>query len=304
MIKICKSLVVGFVTIALFWILQLIGALPFILFNHFRNKSHISKVNQILNTSYANSFMFKFFVLELFLVIILFIIGYFYKKENFKEEFKFKTFDFKKVPYIIFLGSGASLTLNIIVGLLFSFVFKTNVGKTVQLMNTCNSVFSIITMTILAPIAEELVFRGFLFNYFNKKHSTKLAIILSSLFFAIVHGDLYQGLPAFIIGIILANIYIYTDSIYGSILLHMVANATPIFLKFLEKLLANSLGNKIGTSIVGLTSIFYGIIFLFLAIYFFKKIECKKKRLKYLIFSILLILISSILIFTQFLIAK
>ena len=80
----------------------------------------------------------------------------------------------------------------------------------------------IIYAICIAPILEEIVFRGVLMTYL-KKYGIKTAIIISSLFFGISHYNIYMVIPAFFIGIVLACVA-YKYSLKYSILLHVLMN--------------------------------------------------------------------------------
>lgn len=73
-----------------------------------------------------------------------------------------------------------------------------------------------------APVAEELIYRGFVLRSFQK-YGKVFAILLSATLFSIMHGNLFQMIFAFLVGIVLG----YTAleySIRWSILLHIINN--------------------------------------------------------------------------------
>ena len=84
-----------------------------------------------------------------------------------------------------------------------------------------------LALGILAPLAEEMVFRGAilctLLNYFNGRMYW-VPIIVSALLFGLVHGNMAQLLNAFLIGILLGWMYYRTESIVPGIVLHWVNN--------------------------------------------------------------------------------
>lgn len=91
-----------------------------------------------------------------------------------------------------------------------------------------------IAIGVLAPIAEEMVFRGAVLRVLlhltgSQKHW--LAIAISALLFGLVHLNLAQGVHAFIIGLILGWMYYRTGSIIPGIVLHWVNN-TVAYLMF------------------------------------------------------------------------
>lgn len=78
---------------------------------------------------------------------------------------------------------------------------------------------------IMAPIVEEIFFRGFLFQGFRQKYGWTAALLLSSALFAIAHMDLVALLPTFILGLVLAYVYHRSNSVWPGIILHFLVNA-------------------------------------------------------------------------------
>lgn len=86
-----------------------------------------------------------------------------------------------------------------------------------------------LTVGLLAPAAEELIFRGLVFRRMKDFMNPRAAIILSALLFGIYHGNMIQFLYASLMGILLAVIYHRTGTLWTSILAHVVANLWSLF---------------------------------------------------------------------------
>lgn len=86
----------------------------------------------------------------------------------------------------------------------------------------------ILSVAVVAPIYEEIVFRGILLKGMVKKINPAMALIISALFFALVHMNIPQGINAFLLGIVIGAIYLNTGSIYLSIFAHFVNNILAI----------------------------------------------------------------------------
>lgn len=86
----------------------------------------------------------------------------------------------------------------------------------------------LLSVGILAPIAEELVFRGLLFRRLREYANVKGAIIISSLVFGIYHGNMIQFIFASILGIIFAWLYEKTGRLCVPIMAHMAANSWSV----------------------------------------------------------------------------
>lgn len=66
--------------------------------------------------------------------------------------------------------------------------------------------------------------RGFILNGLYANYGIIVALLISSILFALLHFNIAQIIPSFICGIILGLIYLYTGSILSCILAHMGYN--------------------------------------------------------------------------------
>lgn len=81
---------------------------------------------------------------------------------------------------------------------------------------------------IMAPICEEVCFRGFLYNVLKRHAGPILAALSSGLFFGSIHGALPQFLPLTIFGIVQCYAYEKARSLWLPIAIHCVFNATSV----------------------------------------------------------------------------
>lgn len=91
-----------------------------------------------------------------------------------------------------------------------------------------------ITIVALIPsICEELFFRGALQQSFQKCLGNRhIAVLITAIFFALAHGDLYGLMPRFIMGAVLGYLYIFGESIIINTLVHFFNNATVVSLYY------------------------------------------------------------------------
>ncbi|MBI3286764.1 MAG: CPBP family intramembrane metalloprotease [Chloroflexi bacterium] len=87
---------------------------------------------------------------------------------------------------------------------------------------------AILAGAMLAPLAEEIYFRGFLFAGLRGYIGPAPAIVLSSAIFALFHLSLTLSVPIFILGCFLAWLYHFSGSLWPSIALHVLRNAAAI----------------------------------------------------------------------------
>ena len=83
------------------------------------------------------------------------------------------------------------------------------------------TVLNVLSAVVLAPVVEEVLFRGFLLNRWIMKYGTVLGIAFSSAVFALLHADI---LGAMVFSVFLAMIYLRSGSLVGPILIHAVNN--------------------------------------------------------------------------------
>ena len=84
---------------------------------------------------------------------------------------------------------------------------------------------SVVTICVLAPVAEEMLFRGVFLRSFLHRHWPWTAILLSSLLFGLVHFDPGHMILATLLGIALGWLYYVTRSLWPSVIAHAFQNA-------------------------------------------------------------------------------
>lgn len=100
-----------------------------------------------------------------------------------------------------------------------------------QSENTSNTVtavaispIAIVSIVVLAPLVEELVFRYATMNILMKRFQETVSIIISALFFAIMHFDFPFIFGYFCIGVVLAFVYRRSNQLLVSYIVHAVMN--------------------------------------------------------------------------------
>jgi uncharacterized protein len=88
---------------------------------------------------------------------------------------------------------------------------------------------ALISGCVLAPVLEEMLFRGIMLRSFLRRYSRTKAILLSSLLFGAAHMNVYQLATAFAIGIVAGWLYERCRSLWPCILLHAAYNGFVTF---------------------------------------------------------------------------
>lgn len=85
---------------------------------------------------------------------------------------------------------------------------------------------SVFLLVVVAPVTEEVLFRGLILRGFLANYSKRHAILLSALLFAVIHTNPWQFISAFVAGVLLAWLLIETGSLLPCLFAHAVANGT------------------------------------------------------------------------------
>lgn len=88
---------------------------------------------------------------------------------------------------------------------------------------------SIFAMTV-GPVLEEIFFRGFVYPVLKGRWGTRAGLFATAAFFALVHGNAFQFLPIFGLGLLLTFLYEATGTLTASITLHALNNSISVFL--------------------------------------------------------------------------
>ncbi len=153
-----------------------------------------------------------------------------------------KKMGFWKWVLCVLIGAGicgVGSIIGTVINTLITLPFGMNANDSnalVNMMLESSTFWTILTVGILAPIFEELIFRKLLIDKVIK-HGEFLAIMLSGLMFGMFHGNFAQVFFATGLGLFWAFIYVKTGKIWYTIALHMTINLTTsvITLKLVQK---------------------------------------------------------------------
>ena len=168
--------------------------------------------------------------------ICLFFIYNKMSKINSKKALNIQTINIKTVLILILLAVvmifGFNYFLNIF-DYIFDFIgYKQPADLTLPINNVWWYLLDIVVLAILPAIAEELIFRGMIFNGL-KDYGLKKAVIGSALLFSLMHTSPLQTVYPFIFGILLALVYVVTKNILVPIILHFINNFIVVTTQFI-----------------------------------------------------------------------
>jgi membrane protease YdiL (CAAX protease family) len=127
-------------------------------------------------------------------------------------------------------------------------------------------------LALIPAVVEELFFRGVIQNYFNElcKNSI-LAIILTSVFFSLMHFEIFSFLPRFVLSCFLGYLFIATKNLIIPIICHFINNFGVCLLYFLHSKGIITTGNSANFSQIPILIILSVVILVFIFVFETKK---------------------------------
>lgn len=115
---------------------------------------------------------------------------------------------------------------------------------------------SLLVTVILAPLAEEFLFRGITLKKAQKIMPFMAANVLQAVLFGIYHMNLIQGVYAFVLGMILGFTAEYFHSVWAAVLLHACVNGSAEVLTSLPDAVSETYVGVIAIAVVGVVLLF------------------------------------------------
>lgn len=219
------------------------------------------------------------YVIQFSLVIIF---GLFQRKIRSPKETRLLKFGLAKLDFVIILwGTIMVLATGVVIEPLLNLFPETYLDRLGNIMAAGG--WMMFTSIVIAPIMEEILFRGILQDALMRKYGVFVGILIASAVFGIVHLIPQQVVNAFMIGIVLGYIYYRTGALLPVILIHCINNAISHFTWMLngETLLSTreQMGNDtLHFTVYGIACVLFVIGFVSIAIRISK--EEKRRQLE------------------------
>ena len=94
----------------------------------------------------------------------------------------------------------------------------------------------LVAFIVVAPVAEELFFRGVVYNAWLRERGPRVALLGSAALFAVIHTSLFALVPIFALGVALALVYRRTGSLVAAMAMHAGFNAISVGITLLDRL--------------------------------------------------------------------
>ncbi len=105
-----------------------------------------------------------------------------------------------------------------------------NLKETLKIMTEGPILASLISVSIFAPLFEEWLCRGLVLRGLLHRMKPVWAIVISAAFFAVLHLNPWQAIPAFLLGLLFGYVYYKTGSLKLTMLMHCVNNTFSVLM--------------------------------------------------------------------------
>lgn len=181
---------------------------------------YVNRYNELVN-----QWLYYIMILSGLLTILIFFIVAKIRKKKFTKSASLNKLKPSTIAPIVIGG----MAFNIFISYVMSMIpfpeswIQSYSAESSQLLGTV-SISMWISVVIMAPLVEELTFRGFMYTRLKQGMAKWIAIILTSLIFGVVHGTMIWAIYTFVFSLCLIYIFERTNSLWGCILFHMAFN--------------------------------------------------------------------------------
>ncbi|NLF80707.1 MAG: CPBP family intramembrane metalloprotease [Clostridia bacterium] len=201
-----------------------VSALPFMLYSHSANQVGVNMISLLLQDG-------------CFIILPLLLVSVIYKQPP--EVMGFRRFSAGQVFRLAIPAGIAFYLINVAVAVLINLFFPGRIDQSqtaIALLTMAGNQFELIMLlvffTTLAPVAEEIYFRAFIYPPLRQAMGRRAAIAFSAAMFALIHVNFWTFLPLFAGGLGFAWLYDRYRNIWLNIIAHMTWNIIVLILYF------------------------------------------------------------------------
>lgn len=151
---------------------------------------------------------------------------FFYTKKNIKQTLRLHSLGWKNALIIFSFGVSIQPIMSLL-SYLMSLFFPNPVEQSIEGIQQSGLLLSMLSVAVIPALLEEVFSRGILLSGYQFLGKWKAALV-SALLFGLLHMNPQQLPYAFVVGFIFCFLVERTNSLYASILPHMVINGTTI----------------------------------------------------------------------------
>lgn len=162
----------------------------------------------------------------------------------------------KRIVILIFFGVAMQFLAHSVLNSVYyvaadSKLFK-DYGEIIQKLNGKTTPLIYLYTMIFGPFIEEYIFRGLIYSSARQGFGHIAANCIQALMFALYHGNVIQGIYAFVLGMLLGYAAEHKKSMLELVALHMIVNITGIFVAPFVMSLSIGIVGTFGTYMMGI----------------------------------------------------
>lgn len=181
--------------------------------------------------SYAMEMTLVAGVITLFVFWLIFII----RKKKFFAEVGIRAIPVEGILPIAIMAACFNLITSVVISIIPWPQAWMDSYATNSSMIDENSIFAWITAILMAPVLEEIVFRGLMYTRLKKGFPVVVAALLTSVAFGIAHGTIIWFIYTFIFSLVLIWVFERFQSLTACIVLHMAYNISGMGLSMIPE---------------------------------------------------------------------
>jgi len=214
------------------YLFQILGFVTYHVYKGLEAAKEIADTNTYTVTNYIAEATPTIMMIAALLVIMVFTLVHTSKKRNnITKAYRFNRMSQPHLLYTILLGTFVCFFSIGFSGLFSLDTLDPLATETLNNLVMNNSIWvTLLSLGIIVPISEEIVFRGSVFKNLSENMSIKWAIVLQAVIFSVYHFNLVQALPTLVIGLVIGFAVYYTNSIISGIIIHILNNSIAIVL--------------------------------------------------------------------------
>lgn len=201
------------------------------------------------------------------------IITFYILQKQHEVPLEKKSWSFISWPYMLLTIVLASTVLLLNDGVGSAFSWMPDLMKD-TFSGMSKEVAGIISITLVGPIFEEILFRGAVMRTLLNHYQPAKAIIYSAIIFGVFHINPAQIIPAILAGLVIGTLYYRTGSLIPGIIVHIFFNTASTLLSIYQPS-ADSLRQVVGTKLY-IILLIDAVFFFLAAAYLMKKITDKR----------------------------
>ncbi len=171
---------------------------------------------------------------QIFAILLPALIYLKYKKVDIKEVLRIRRLSFFHIIVITVMaiaGQLVAILLNMPVMMLLDWIGEIPPSPFPTPDTISGLMVSIVIIAVFPAICEEVLVRGVVLRGYERR-GTGAAIVISAIFFGIMHGDIKNLIGPIFFGIVFAYIVIRTGSLFAGILAHFINNAVALLIDY------------------------------------------------------------------------